>query len=225
MSLKEQDTVFWESEGNAYWWRNRSALLADTALANDWPMTLLDLYHIRPTQVVDVGCAAGTRLEALRQRYGCACHGVDASKAAIDEGCDLYPQLHLVWDVATQIHVATSWADLAVAHYVYHWLARQNLFEVTDEIDRVLRVGGHVILGDFAPNHPTRAPYKHKDGLYTWKMPDAYAGFFTASGCYREIARVTYDHDTHEVRSDVPSERRGAVVLLRKESQYRCVSV
>ena len=107
--------------------------------------------------------------------------------------------------------------------FLSHCLDRSSLLLAASEIDRVLPLGGMVALSDFAPDRPTRRPWKHRDGITTFKLPDAGATIFLATGMYREIGRLTYDHDAHgRLDAATPGERRAVVCLLRKESMYLC---
>ena len=225
-----QDRAFFEGEGSAWFQRNRDYLIHHWSPSRDWPLRLLDLYHLDPLVVVEVGCAGGHRLAALAdpsasgRGYGRTCIGVDASAEAIADGRERYPYLELHHGLATSLPLRDDLADLCIASYLLHWIGRESLLLAAAEIDRVLKVGGHLLVADFAPGYPTQVAYKHKPGLWTWKLPDSYAGLWTSTGRYREIARVTYDHDNREDRTDAPSQQRGACVLLRKESQYVCAS-
>ncbi len=216
-----RDDLWWAGEGDAYWRRNRAVLTGENALAHDWPMRLIQLYALDPRTVVEVGCAGGHRLAALSENGRRICIGLDASAEAIADGRARYPTLELHHGLATSLPFRDGLADLCILSYVLHWCSRESLLLVASEANRVLKPGGYMLLNDFAPDVPTRVPYKHREGLWTWKLPDAHSGIFLATGGYREVARLSYDHDNHDDRADTPSERRGGCVLLIKESQYR----
>lgn len=218
--LMERDTL-WLAEGNNWFIRNRQMLGNAAMLEYDWPLRLIRLYGLDPRTIVEVGCSNGWRLAALSENGRRICIGVDASADAITDGETRYPKLDLRHALATCLPLPASTADLVIVSYLYHWIPREDLLTVISECERILRPGGFLILADFAPDQLTVTPYKHRVGVSTWKLPDGYAGLFLATGLYREVARVTYNHDDHDNRADTPSERRGCCALLVKESQYR----
>lgn len=216
-----RDDIWFQSEGNRWFARNEQVLGSPAMLQYDWPLRLIRLYGLDPRTVVEIGASTGWRLNALSESGRRVCIGVDASAEAIADGRARYPDLELHHALATALPLRDGLADLVILSFVLHWVSRESLLLVAAEADRILKVSGHLILADFAPDHPTRVPYKHRTGLWTWKLPDAHSGIFLATGLYRQVATVSFDHDNHDNRADTPSERRGACALLRKESTYQ----
>jgi hypothetical protein len=103
-----------------------------------------------------------------------------------------------------------------IVNFVLHWVDRSVLFASLARIDAMVRDGGHLIIGDFSPSHPTRTRYHHlpSESVYTYKQN--YASIFTASCMYDEVAMVMGSHGA-ETFAAAPAERdRSAVWLLRK---------
>lgn len=218
---KAPPDAVWLDEGSAWFRRNRMLLGGPAMLGYDWPLRLVNLYSLAPRTIVEIGCSNGWRLAVLSEGGRRECIGLDASSEALIDGQARYPKLKLYHALATSLPIRDYTADLVIISYLYHWLARESLLLAASEVDRILKPGSYLILADFAPDVPTRVSYHHRAGLWTWKLPDAYAGLFLATGVYREVTRITYNHDGHDDRADIDSDRRGACVLLRKESQYR----
>ena len=217
---KAPPDAVWLDEGTAWFRRNHAALGSPAMLEYDWPLRLIRLYNLTPSTIVEVGCSNGWRLAALAQPDR-ACIGIEPSAEAIADGNARYPDLELYQALATSLPLRDAIADLVIVSYVYHWLTRDSLLLATSEVDRVLREGGYLILADFAPDVPTQVSYKHRAGLWTWKLPDSYSRIFLATGGYREVTSVSYNHDTHPDAADTSSNQRGSCILLVRESQYR----
>jgi SAM-dependent methyltransferase len=191
-----QDEVFFEQEGDSWFTRNREALSREGEF--DWPLELLgmlgDLSGLR--SIAEVGCCNGYRLDELRRRLPTAERfaGVDASEEAIADGLSRFPGLELQRGVLSDIPLAGQF-DLVVVNFVLHWVDRSTLARSLSEIDRLIGDSGLLVLGDFLPDYPQRRRYHHVDSeqLFTYKQD--YARVFEALGTYRELARVTFDHD------------------------------
>lgn len=211
----------WAVEGDRWWARNRQALLDPTRSDRDIILMALERNRIEPKRVLEVGASNGWRLEAIRQRYGADCFGIDTSPAAIGDGRQLFPAIHL--DQGT-IYDLLVWGgniiDCLLVPFVLHWVERFCLSLVVNQIDRKLAEGSYLIVDDFLPDVPTRARYHHRQDVEAWTYKQDYAQCWLALGLYREVDRIVFNHDTGQV-GDVPSDQRAACVVLQKASQYR----
>lgn len=214
--MSQQD-VFAASEGDRWFERNGGAAADDEArwLERDVPLRLLSVCGLQAESVAELGCASGARLDALLRR-GIArrAFGTDISAAAIAEGSRRYPDLDLHQQPITQ--PVSGQYDLVIVNFVLHWLDRSLLAQAITAIDGAVRVGGHLLLGDFLPDAPTRVPYHHCEGLFTYKQD--YPSCFKSLGTYHEVVRLVFDHDdpTRPIRN-APAQRRGVCVLMHKE--------
>jgi ubiquinone/menaquinone biosynthesis C-methylase UbiE len=206
---------FTAEDGSAWWQRNADYLIRQWHPDSDWPCRLLEMYHVNPHTIIEVGCSGAIRLAHLQARYGARCIGVDISEQAIANGRAAYASLELHVADASSLPVEDGVCDVYIMHFVAHWLPRERLRDFAREADRVLRPNGVVLLADFAPDTSIEVEYKHRPGVLTYKRPCSYADHFPK---YQNVARITWNHDTHAVTPDVPSEQRAAIALLRKES-------
>lgn len=220
--MLNQDTYFFHVEGDAWFKRNKDALAAGKK--TDWPEFLLGMIQ-HPSdlaKVLELGCANGWRLNALQQKLDVGrarCVGVDASAEAIEAGKQQFPRLTLLRGVLTDVPLQEEF-DLVIVNFVLHWVDRSTLARSVSEIDRLVRDDGLLILGDFLPDAPQLRPYHHaKDqAIYTFKQD--YAKIFEALGTYRELARVTFNHDapSSDIRT-ADASNRGGCILLKKSLQ------
>lgn len=212
-----QDSIFLESEGDAWFRRNSPVLLGDEGAwaAHDMPLRLLGLAGVTLDSALEFGCAAGTRLDLLLQRgIARTAAGTDASAQAIATGRARYPALDL-----RQARIADGVDerfDLVIVNFVLHWVDRGALAASLAAIDRAVRPGGWLLVGDFLPDAPRVRDYSHCPGVFTYKQD--YAAAFAALGWYRTAARLVYDHDDPAHPLDCEDENRRAFCSLLRKS-------
>ena len=211
--IKVQDEIFENGEGNRWFERNASVLYAGKY---DMVTDMIDMCHLSPKSIMELGCSNGFRLETLREKYDADCYGMDVSSEAISDGEKKFPNIHLTKCSLADAHADRQF-DLVVCNFVLHWIDRKNLFTVVRNIDTFVSGGGTLILGDFLPDFNQKRWYHHlkNERVFTYKQD--YAGIFKASGIYHEYARVTFNHDSKSRRPEfASSSERAMCVALRK---------
>lgn len=208
-----QDKVFLECEGDQWFLRNKIALENDSKF--DWPCYLIDLLKQKEEirTIIELGCSNGWRLHQLSQKLGQGQFvGVDASLEAIQDGKKLYPELSLHQGLLSQVPLQEEF-DLAIVNGVLCWVDRSSLVQSITEIDRLIKDGGFLLIGDFLPDFQHRRHYHHRptEKIYTYKQD--YAKIFESLGTYKEIARFTFNHD----------KRQLAIEPCESSSRYSCV--
>lgn len=208
-----QDKIFYRSESDGWFKRNKSHMVTDERI--DQALSLIDMYGIKPKNVLEVGASNGWRLDRIANIYGSKCTGIEPSAMAVSDGSKRYKKIKMIRGVATDLPLKGKF-DLVIVNFVLHWIPREKLFLALSEIDRMVTDDGYVIVGDFDPNMPTRTKYHHlpKEEIFTYKLP--YAKIFTSTALYREIATVTYDQDDHSYDPKSHANDRGVTTLLRK---------
>lgn len=209
MSGRTQDDVFEAGEGDRWYERNRDALGHD-----DWPLRLIDRNSLHPESVLEIGCANGWRLVALADSGASHLVGVDVSSAAISAGISTHPALDLRIGRADRLPIEDEVFDLVIVNYVFHWIDRATILAAISETDRCVAPDGHLIVGDFLPDRPTKVPYHHlpDEAVFTFKTD--YASAFTALNTYEVVDREIYNHD--DPSAEPTSQDRGVCTLLRK---------
>ena len=117
-------------------------------------LRLLGIRMFRPKKgmtVLDVGCGTGVHLE-LFQRFQCRLHGIDSSPSMLDiarnrlgEAADL-----CLGDASVMPYEDQSF-DLITSMLVLHEMRHQTRITVLNEIERVLKESGRILLIDFHP--------------------------------------------------------------------------
>ena len=210
-----QDDIFRQSEGDRWFARNRAALGGFDAGA-DLPLRLLKLYDLRPQSVIEIGAANGFRLAAIERWSGAHCVAVEPSADAIRDGQASFPALTFIRGSAAAVPLKESF-DLVIVNFVLHWIDRVSLLRSVAEIDRLVKDGGFLIIGDFQPANFTRARYHHLTDreVYTYKQD--YPALFQSAGLYHPVAMLSADHSTKALEPRVAEHDRIGATLLRKE--------
>ena len=190
-----QDNVFLEKEGDAWFNRNKSKL--GNKIEHDWIFFLAkSLEKKKIKRIVEIGCSNGWRLHFLAKEFrDVEVVGVDASEQAIMDGKKRYPELSLHHGLLSEASNTLGTFELVIVNFVFHWIDRTTLVKSLHELDKLTADGGRLILGDFLPQMQQKRRYHHlpKEYIYTFKQD--YAKIFESLGTYRELCRITYDHD------------------------------
>ena len=209
--MPTQDEIFGVSEADRWFERNAHAL--EQVSEHDLAMRVVELYALRPTSVLEIGAANGYRVAAIASRTGARGVAVEPSPKAIADGRSRFPDVEFRQGEARALPVDDTY-DLVIINFVLHWIDRHNLLRCIAEIDRVVADGGHLLIGDFHPWHPTANAYHHLPdaGVKTFKQD--YAAVFVASELYQPVALLT--SDGHTLGGSIADDKRYGVSLLRK---------
>ena len=213
-----QDDIFFNSEGDQWFIRNQVKITERHNDKMDDPvLMMIDKCGLKPSQVLEIGCSNGWRLDLIKQKYGAHCVGVEPSLQALADGQKNYPTLELYRGRAAALPVENTF-DLVVVPFVFHWVDRGELLRSVAEVDRVVADQGFLLISDFAPDGPTRVPYHHlpEKEVYTYKMN--YSEIFTATALYQLVAHFTFSDSCDRVGAVDNSASRGACILLRKSA-------
>lgn len=154
----KQSQIFLESEGRAWYERNKDKL----APKDDPVCDLIKRAGIAPNNVVEFGCANGWRLDRLSHEYGCNVYGVDP-----------YSRWPNVIEGTAADAIPASWNnkfDLVIYGFCLYLVDREDLFKVVWNGDRILQDGGYLVIHDFFPTENHKRKYKHCEGLFSYKM-------------------------------------------------------
>jgi SAM-dependent methyltransferase len=212
-----QDEAFLRGEADAWFARNRAALVPESLPGRDPVLVLLARAGLRPREVVEVGAANGYRLAALCRCHPCNATAVEPSGQALADGRARFPEVHFLQGMAHHMPgLEDGRCDLVIVNFVMHWVERALLLRTAAEIDRVLQDGGYLLVGDFYPEAPQRVRYHHLPHAEVWTYKQDYPQLWLASQLYEEVGSLTFDHDTLALSVPADSARNGRVTLLRK---------
>lgn len=185
----KQSDIFADTEGNAWWQRNREKLAPE----HDPVLQIIAISDIKPQNVLEIGCADGWRLSAIHKEYGARCTGFDLATTALHEGRMRDKNIYLYYGSTNHLefHCNPGAYDLVIFGFCLYVLDREDLFSAVAAADTVLKDGGDLIVYDFSVPTPHKVPYHHDLRLSTYKMD--YTRLFTANPSYRLIHSITGD--------------------------------
>lgn len=216
MSKKQKD-LFSESEGNAWFERNRVAVerrdynASDPVIhAVDHCLSNLTNNDFEGLSLLEVGCGEGKRLRWLQANRSLECFGVEpASKAvelAIESG------VKVVRGTADTLPFEEQKFDIVVFGFCLYLCDRDDLFKIALEADRVLKKKSWLIVHDFFSDAPVDKPYHHLEGVKSYKMD--YRKLWEWHPYYMCYAHEIFGHGTAR-HSDV-SDEWVSTSILRK---------
>lgn len=200
--MKQTLTVM-ESEGDAWYERNRSRLGI-----HDPVTKTMQLLRLHPETVLEVGCSNGWRLKRLREMYDCSIYGIDPSGVAIADA----HEVTIKRGIASELPFVRHSFDMVIYGFCLYLCEPQHLFDIASEGNRVLQDDGYLIIHDFADDQPPFSrKYEHREGMLAYHMD--YARLWLGHPWFRRVSRKSYP--TGKVT--VLQKRPGSAFPLLKE--------
>jgi SAM-dependent methyltransferase len=131
---------------------------------------VLGTLGVTANSILDVGCGNGANLAFLSRGFSADQGvGVEPSRDAVAWLSNRHRDAGLEFEIASahSLPFDSDSFDLVVCWSVLHWVGRNEYLQAIGELVRV--TSGHLVIMDFCPSVPYRAPYHHKRGLYTFK--------------------------------------------------------
>ncbi len=218
MENKLQKDAFITYESDAWFERNKK-YLSNYKVEKDEVVALIQQYHLKPTNVLEIGCSAGYRLNALKSLLKTAeVHGIEPSKKAIEYGRQEFPQVNFTHGTADNLSAfADGSMDLVIVGFVLYVVDRQMIFKVISEIDRVLKNNGQLIIVDFFSETSLKTQYQHIKDFSAYSFKQNYDEIFTASKMYYLLDKSTLNHETKQKDATEDYYNKFSVALLKKD--------
>ncbi len=212
----KQSAIFLDGEGDNYFSRNRAALDASRGASEIlWLAQALSPFQDKIDSVLEIGCSNFAKLEQICRLLDAMGQGIDPSKQAVDEGNRRLSgkTARLQVGTASRLPFEESSFDFVYFGFCLYLLDRQDLFAAVAEADRVLKSGGFLAITDFDPIHRHKRPYRHKDGVFSFKQD--YSKVFIESGLYYLVSKNSFSH--RQLFFDADGDERVSTTLLFKE--------
>ena len=132
----------WINGAGDDWFSRNKERLGERDVASE----AIEMVGLRPTSVLEIGCANGWRLRKLKEQYGCAVAGVDVSAAAIQEAPN---DLNAKLASADKLPFADNAFDMVIYGFCLCFIGPEDYLPLVQECDRVLKDGGYVVIYDF----------------------------------------------------------------------------
>jgi SAM-dependent methyltransferase len=210
MKMGNQENIFAESEGDA--WFARNWLKIEDQAKND-PVLALIKNNISPKRmnVLEFGCSNGWRLNAIKGEFPCGTYGVDPSAGAVANGAARFPKVHLKRGTMTSHQFGSASMGLVIYGFCLYVCDPEELPEIVTQGDNVLADGGYLVIHDFDAEFPHSVPNHHVPGLMTYKMD--WSRLWLANPAYSLVAKQVIPDGT-------------AVWILKKDQKgaFPCLS-
>jgi SAM-dependent methyltransferase len=165
---------------------------------------------------LEIGAANGFRLAAIHQRTGAEAVAVEPSERAVLDGKASFPFITFIRGTASAVPLRKAF-DLVIVNFVFHWIDRQSLLSAVAEVDRLVRDGGYLLIGDFLPANQLQVRYHHLEDREVYTYKQNYAATFLASGLYHAVVLLTAHHGSKQLQARITENERIGAWLLRKE--------
>lgn len=101
--------------------------------------------------ILDVGCGTGTNL-SFYHKAGCSVFGIDSSPAMLEEAKNkIGDQAELLLGSASEMYYPDEFFDLVIGMLTLHEMPRKIRSQVMNEMVRVLKQEGRILLIDYHP--------------------------------------------------------------------------
>jgi ubiquinone/menaquinone biosynthesis C-methylase UbiE len=214
----QQKDIFLHSEADAWFERNREACAKQDFKSND-PVTAAILDIGRSPQVagnrlkiLEVGCGEGRRLAWLAEHIDAEVHGVEPSAKAVSEACQR--GVSALQGTADSLPYSDASFDIVVFGFCLYLCDQQDLFQIAQEANRVLKPDAWLVIHDFFAPTPMRRAYHHKPGVFSHKMD--FRTLFDWHPAYTCYAHRLVHHGLSEFSDD--QQEWVAISTLRKKT-------
>lgn len=207
MTDEKQREVFLKTEGDKWFERNERAMEKEANC-----ICFFSKYITKGAKVLEIGCANGRNLYAIKKRIDCVCYGVDPSSKAINDGIEKYSGLNLSVSTSDNLPFDDSSFDFVYFGFCMYLIDRTLLTKTIYEADRVLKNKGYIGITDFDNKIPIKRQYKHVEGLYSYKMD--YPSLFCAFPHFTLVDKYPYSHNSECFVEEI-NERVASTVIYK----------
>jgi ubiquinone/menaquinone biosynthesis C-methylase UbiE len=165
-----QEDIFIESEGDAYFERNKSSL-SRVREHLKWMLNELQPFEDEINYVAEIGCASGFNLDFICSNLNARGAGIDPSKLAIETAIRNFTDKQLEFSVGTadNLWLQTDSCDLVYAGFCLYLVSEDKISLAIEEMLRIVRPGGFIAVTDFDYGEYIEVSYSHDNRITTYK--------------------------------------------------------
>ena len=213
-------------EANNYFLRNKDAFSGSkeaskgTYIAKEFLKNYITAFPGKIDKLLEIGCNYGYNLNYLQRELNIDCYGIEPSDKAIEYGKQMYTggghsKIHLKEGISDCLPYNKEEFDVVMIGFSLYVTPRVMLYDTIQEINRVLKQGGFIILTDFDTPFKCRRVNIHNKEMYVYK--ENYADLFLSMG-YSLVEKRSYSH-SGESFSPMIQERISTQILYKENFQ------
>ena len=212
----KQKEIFLAGEADAWFERNHKVLQSKIFDLSDPIIKLVSNISKRPEytgqvlKVLEIGCGEANRLAFMAEHLGADVYGLEPSSKAVELA--LKKGVHAKHGSADHLPFESGSFDVVMYGFCLYLCDREDLFNIAQEADRVLKKKSWLIIRDFFSPNPVTRDYHHKKGIYCYKMD--YRKLFSWHPSYTCFSHQLSNHGQQEVTDD--AQEWVATSVLRK---------
>ena len=212
----EKNKSFFESgEANEWFRRNKEALEnrrsdATTDLLIDW----LKPFANEISDVLEIGCGSGHRLNQITNSFSANGYGVEPSAEAIEYIQSTFSTIEAKVGFGDDVPFTQKF-DLVHLGFFLYLVDREYYLRCISEADRLVKFGGFLSIIDFETPFPYSNAYSHQSGVFSHKQNNS--DVFVASGLYSVVNKFQFSHNNFFFDKEI--NERVSLTLLYKETK------
>lgn len=206
-----------EKEADAWFYRNKRSLQEKERVSEGTKLTEAflkkELFQGEGKKILEIGSSYGYNLYYLSKKFGAVCYGIDASRAAIEYGRELFEGVDLCQGISNDLPYEDEKFEIVIMGFCLYMTRRKDLMRTISEADRVLKEDGYLILVDFDTAIPYKRDNIHNSEIWTYKMQ--YINLFLANPQYYLVEKQIFSEK--EVSFERKQQERLSFNVLYKE--------
>ena len=206
---------FSEADADAWFIRNEKSLdNLEKDAASQVMSGMLGDYITEFSEVLEIGCSTGARLNYLNRQYSAKYYGIDLSRRAIEFGQNNFKNLKLSVQRAESLNFGEATFDLVILGFFLYLVDRKDYASVVKEVVRVTKYGGYIGILDFDVPYQYSNPYAPNNNLQSYKCDNAQA--FIETGQFTLIDKKSFSHFSPKFTAEI--DQRISFQILYKEA-------
>ncbi|MDC0268051.1 class I SAM-dependent methyltransferase [bacterium] len=213
--MKNNKSFFEDGEANEWFRRNIEGIAKEPHNPRlDVLVNWLKPFSNEISNVLEIGCGSGHRLNQIVDSLSAKGFGVEPSSEAVEYIKSNFPQIVVKLGFGDDVPFSEKF-DLVHLGFFLSWVDREFYLRCISEADRLVKFGGFLSIVDFETPFPYSNAYSHQNGMFTHKQNNS--DVFVASGLYSVVNKFQYSPGKSYFDKDI-NERR-SLTLLYKETQ------
>ncbi len=211
-----QKKVFLDSEADNWYTRNKDKILERKDFYPQFRGYEEFLSSLKNTNILEIGSSVGHNLDYIDRLTGSSngLYAIEPSRLAVEDGEKLFPKISFTNASGEELQCfEDNKFDFIIIGFCLYLFDREILDLFVNEVDRVLKKDGFLMIFDFDSKTPFKNKYAHEEGIYSYKMD--YSTLFLENRNYYLVQKMPWSHRMPNFDHD--KNERCATYLIYKE--------